>query len=142
MDSEQDKSELPTPYKLERSRQKGVVARGMDLGFLSGLAAVLGYAWMEGPTLGRTVERAGPTTWSSRGPALARSNASLLPGMSAAFFPVLRPMLLLFASVFLVVLVAGAGADRLRVLGRAAEARFQPAQSRQRLQARPSRCAC
>jgi flagellar biosynthetic protein FlhB len=104
MDSEQDKSEQPTPYKLQRSRQKGVVARGMDLGFLSGLAAVLGYAWIEGPALGHAAARAAHDAVVT-GSALGSSDASLLPAMATAFFPVLRPILLLFAAVFVIVLV-------------------------------------
>ena len=39
--SEQDKSELPTPYKLQRAKQRGQVARGMDLGFLTGLQLLM-----------------------------------------------------------------------------------------------------
>jgi len=37
--SEQDKSESATPYKLQRARQRGVIARGRDLGFASTLIA-------------------------------------------------------------------------------------------------------
>ncbi|MBV9695157.1 MAG: EscU/YscU/HrcU family type III secretion system export apparatus switch protein, partial [Alphaproteobacteria bacterium] len=51
-ETEQDKSEQPTQFKLDRSRKKGVVARGMDLSFLTSLAALFGYAWMAGPGLG------------------------------------------------------------------------------------------
>ena len=37
--SEQDKSEQATPFKLDKARQRGVLARGTDLGFLSVLVA-------------------------------------------------------------------------------------------------------
>jgi flagellar biosynthetic protein FlhB len=37
--SEQDKSEAATPFKLDRARRKGMIARGVDLGFLSALLA-------------------------------------------------------------------------------------------------------
>ena len=37
---EQNKSEEPTPYKLQKAREKGQVARGMDLGFVGSLVAV------------------------------------------------------------------------------------------------------
>ena len=37
---EQNKSEEATPFKLENARKKGMVARGMDLGFLSGLVGL------------------------------------------------------------------------------------------------------
>src|SRR5882757_2406924 len=53
--SEQDKSELPTLFKLTRAREKGQVARGTDLGFLTGLCAFLGFAWIAGPSLGSAV---------------------------------------------------------------------------------------
>ena len=48
-ETEQNKSEQPTPFKLMSARRKGTVARGMDLGFLTALASFLGYAWMAGP---------------------------------------------------------------------------------------------
>lgn len=37
--NEQDKSEEATPFKLDRARRKGMLARGTDLGFLSVLIA-------------------------------------------------------------------------------------------------------
>ena len=37
---EQNRSEEPTPYKLQKAREKGQVARGMDLGFVGSLVAV------------------------------------------------------------------------------------------------------
>ncbi len=37
---EQDRSEEATPFKLDRARRKGMLARGTDLGFLSGLVAL------------------------------------------------------------------------------------------------------
>ena len=37
---EQNKSEEPTPFKLKKAREKGQVARGMDLGFVGSLLAL------------------------------------------------------------------------------------------------------
>ncbi|WP_298303644.1 EscU/YscU/HrcU family type III secretion system export apparatus switch protein [uncultured Erythrobacter sp.] len=37
---EQNKTEEPTPFKLKKAREKGQVARGMDLGFSAGLIAL------------------------------------------------------------------------------------------------------
>ena len=37
---EQNKSEEPTPFKLRKAREKGQVARGMDLGFVGSLLAL------------------------------------------------------------------------------------------------------
>lgn len=47
-ESEQDRSEKPTTHKLSQARKKGAVARGMDLGYLAGLAVLLGYLWWAG----------------------------------------------------------------------------------------------
>lgn len=40
-ETEQNKSEEATPFKLEQARKKGTVARGLDLGFFSSMAAFL-----------------------------------------------------------------------------------------------------
>ena len=57
-DSEQDKSERPTPFKLQKARENGQVARGMDLGFFAGLAAVLGCLWAGGDGMAMTTAKA------------------------------------------------------------------------------------
>ncbi|OCC22920.1 hypothetical protein MB02_14230 [Croceicoccus estronivorus] len=46
---EQDRSEEPTPFKLRRAREKGQVARGMDLGFVGSLLAFAGFILVAGP---------------------------------------------------------------------------------------------
>lgn len=48
---EQNKSEEATPFKLSKAREKGNVARGMDLGFFSGLAAFLLFLTIAGGAL-------------------------------------------------------------------------------------------
>lgn len=50
-DQEQNKSEEPTPYKLRRAREKGMVARGTDLGFFAALAALAGFLIVAGDGL-------------------------------------------------------------------------------------------
>lgn len=40
-ESEQNKTEEATPFKLDQARKKGSVARGLDLGFFSAMAAFL-----------------------------------------------------------------------------------------------------
>ena len=46
---ELDKSEAATPYKIKKAREKGQVARGMDLGFAGAIAmlCLMGYAGAE-----------------------------------------------------------------------------------------------
>lgn len=46
---EQDRSEKPTPFKLAQAREKGTVARGADLGYLTSLGAFVGLCWICGP---------------------------------------------------------------------------------------------
>ncbi|MDD3800112.1 MAG: EscU/YscU/HrcU family type III secretion system export apparatus switch protein [Novosphingobium sp.] len=46
---DQDRSEEPTPFKLKRAREKGQVARGMDLGFVGSLLAFAGFMLAAGP---------------------------------------------------------------------------------------------
>jgi len=101
-ETEQDKSEQPTAFKLERSRKKGIVARGMDLSFLTALAALFGYSWAEGPKLANALENAGHDALISS-PAL--TDGSLLIAMAAIFEPLARPMAFLFAAILLIVLV-------------------------------------
>lgn len=45
---DQDRSEEPTPFKLKRAREKGQVARGMDLGFVGSLAAFTAFLLLAG----------------------------------------------------------------------------------------------
>lgn len=47
-ENELDKSEAATPFKLQRAREKGQVARGMDLGFLAALSALIAFSWLLG----------------------------------------------------------------------------------------------
>jgi len=60
--SEQDKSETATPFKLDRARKRGSLARGHDLGFVSSLVAVAIIAQAAGPgiylSISQTMKRA------------------------------------------------------------------------------------
>lgn len=48
---EQDKSEEATPFKLTRAREKGSIARGIDLSFFAGLLALAGFLVIAGETM-------------------------------------------------------------------------------------------
>mgnify|MGYP003788279577 CR=1 FL=1 len=50
-EQEQNRSEEATPFKLRRAREKGMVARGMDLGFLGSLVAITGFLLVAGQRL-------------------------------------------------------------------------------------------
>lgn len=51
--AEQNKTEEATPFKLKRAREKGAVARGIDLGFFSSLGAFIAFAAFCGASLMR-----------------------------------------------------------------------------------------
>ena len=101
---EQNRSEAPTHFKLEHARRKGQVARGLDLSFLTGLAAFLGFCWVEGAALVRALA-------SAMHDALITS--SQLAGDQGTVFAVTarlggtieRPLLILAGTVFAVVLL-------------------------------------
>jgi flagellar biosynthesis protein FlhB len=103
-ENEQDRSEQPTPYKLSRSREKGMVARGMDLGFLTGLCAFLGFAWVLGPRLAEVVAGAGRGALA-QGPGLSDDHNALLTASALLFAPVARQLVFLLATIFVIVLL-------------------------------------
>ncbi|HEX8527675.1 EscU/YscU/HrcU family type III secretion system export apparatus switch protein [Allosphingosinicella sp.] len=103
METEQDKSELATPYKLEQARRKGSIARGMDLAFFTVLAAFLAFAWIGGPALSRRLSQASGETLAMAPVALA-SPDELLGIAGSLFFSVMAPLAVLGAVVFLSVL--------------------------------------
>jgi flagellar biosynthetic protein FlhB len=51
MEQEQNRSEDATPFKLQRAREKGMVARSAELGFLGGLVALAIFMVIAGPAL-------------------------------------------------------------------------------------------
>jgi flagellar biosynthetic protein FlhB len=103
-ESEFDKSELPTPHKLARAREKGSVARGADLGFLTGLTTLLGYAWIAGPQLGASISQAVRGALV-QGPTLADGPDAMFSAVALLFSAVAQPLALMAGSIFLAVLL-------------------------------------
>jgi flagellar biosynthetic protein FlhB len=103
-EAEQNRSEPPTPFKLMRARQKGSVARGTDLGFLTGLAAFLVYLWIAGPDMGAAVAEASRRVLAA-GPGLAEGDGAILSVIGALFSAVLAPLAIFAAALFAVVLL-------------------------------------
>jgi flagellar biosynthetic protein FlhB len=101
---ESDKTEQATPFKLDRSRRKGVVARGTDLGFLVGISTLLTYARIEGPLLIEAISRMARASWVE-GPQLADGHYALLAASASLISMLIRPLLLFFAIVFSAVLL-------------------------------------
>lgn len=102
--SEQDKSEQATPFKLKRARQKGQVARGMDLGFCVGLAVLLLYFWIAGPELGTGLARASRDAIVTA-PAVVGAQSELFALTGHVFGAVVKPLLLFGLALFLTTLL-------------------------------------
>ncbi len=98
-DQEQNKSEQATPFKLAKAREKGTVARGMDLGFLTSLAAMGGFMWFWGPAWRSQLQQAavnalvaaphlqaGPNEILAATGSVLMFGARLLVGLAATIF--------------------------------------------------------
>jgi len=103
-ESEQNKSEQPTSFKLSKAREKGSVARGMDLGYLTSLAAFLGYVWLFGEGLMGQISRAGASALVAA-PTVLGSGGAILTVTGAVLAGAVRPLAFLAAALFVVVLV-------------------------------------
>ena len=77
-ESEQNKSEDATPFKLTKAREKGTLARGTDLGFFTALTAFLVYMWIFGGGVGAAVKDAVRGGLVAAPDALGSQNALLL----------------------------------------------------------------
>jgi flagellar biosynthetic protein FlhB len=102
-ETEQDRSESPTTFKLKRAREKGTVARGMDLGFLTGLVAFIGFAWVAGYGFGTNISQAVRGVLIS-GPSLAEGNYAVLAIIPPLFASAAPHLALMCGGIFLVVL--------------------------------------
>ncbi len=55
---DQNRSEAPTPFKLQKARERGNVARSIELGFLASLLTIAGYTLIAGEALMATFAQA------------------------------------------------------------------------------------
>lgn len=103
-EQEQNKTEEPTPFKLKRAREKGQVARGMDLGFVGSLLAVSGFALVAGPRFAdRLMElmRLSLTIGIDH----ARTANSVLATVRGIYWLAFQPLLLLGGTVVVVLVL-------------------------------------
>ncbi len=101
---EQDKSEQATPFKLKQARDKGTIARSMDLAFAAGLAAILGYFWMAGESfVAGTMQ--GMRLTLAAAPQIVGDEGGLFPLIALLFASVAKPIALMAGTVFLIVLL-------------------------------------
>jgi flagellar biosynthetic protein FlhB len=95
---EQNKSEEATPFKLRRARERGQVARGMDLGFFAGLAALAGFLTVAGDDVGARLAQLMRRTISV-GAENASDPQQAAALIGATYWVALQPVLLLAATV-------------------------------------------
>lgn len=103
-ETELDKTEDATPFKLKRAREKGAVARSMDLGFFAALAAAIGFLWIGGPSFALAVARVSGEALGAAG-GLA-GNPQALPRVAMRLVdPVIMPLVTFAAALFAIALV-------------------------------------
>ena len=101
-DSEQNKTEEATPFKLRKAREKGQVAKGNDLGFFANLIAICTFSVLAGTTLINQTVDALRVTLVSAGTTTAGPNA-ILSLMSKLYWPAVQSLALLGGTVFITV---------------------------------------
>lgn len=102
-EQEQDRSEQPTPFKLRRARERGQVARSIEVGFLGSLAGFAAFIALAGHQLIISLSRAMSLSLSAGldhvdDPDAARGLIGTLYGQ------LLQPLALLGGTVLIVVL--------------------------------------
>ncbi|WP_425999084.1 EscU/YscU/HrcU family type III secretion system export apparatus switch protein [Caulobacter sp. DWR1-3-2b1] len=101
---EQNPSEAPTPFKLQKARERGSLARGTDLAFFAGIGTFLLYAWMQGDELMAALARASRAALVAA-PQIMASERGLFEICGALFQAAARPLTMMLLVIFLVVLV-------------------------------------
>ncbi|MBS0253874.1 MAG: EscU/YscU/HrcU family type III secretion system export apparatus switch protein [Proteobacteria bacterium] len=103
-ETETDKSEDATPYKLRKAREKGAVARSLDLGFFAALSAALGFLAVGGGAFAIAVAHGSAGVLASAG--LLGRNPHALPALTQRLLaPVTMPLLTFAGALFLIALV-------------------------------------
>lgn len=102
--ADQNASEAPTPFKLQKARERGSVARGADLAFFIGLGAFLIYVWMRGDAFRAAIAQAARATLSAA-PTVLASERGLFTIVGTLFADAFAPLALLVIVLFLAVLV-------------------------------------
>lgn len=85
-ETEQNKTEEATPHKLKRAREKGNVARGVDLGFFASLCGFMGFAAFAGAGAFETLKRSMQLMLSGVGGAHEPAFALALTSFSSPVF--------------------------------------------------------
>src|SRR5438094_6355619 len=103
-EQEQNRSEEPTPYKLRRARERGLAARGTDLGFFAGMAVLGGFMIAAGTGVAMQLAMLMRRSFAVGIPSAQEpQRAAALAG--ATYWSALQPVLLFGIAVFLFVVL-------------------------------------
>lgn len=101
---DQARSEAPTPHKLRRARERGMVARSVELGFLASLIAFAGFITVAGEGFAARIADMTRLTFAAGiDRAADPQQASELIGMT--YWLMLQPLVLLGGTVMAVVIL-------------------------------------
>lgn len=100
---EQNKTEEPTHFRLRRAREKGQVARGMDLGFVGSLLALATFVIASGHQFIGTLRDLMRISISS-GIDRADTPAQLIPTISSVYWLAFKPLLLLGGAIVVILI--------------------------------------
>ena len=103
-ETETDKSEQATPFKLQKARERGAVARSMDLGFFAALAAVIGFLAFGSERLARAMSHATREALAVA-PSVSGDPASLGELAERTAAPLVWPLAVFAGSLFMLALV-------------------------------------
>jgi flagellar biosynthesis protein FlhB len=103
-ETELDKSEEATPFKLKRAREKGSVARSLDLGFFASVSAALGFLWIGGTGFAFAIAQVSGKAFAAA-PSLVNGESALLAVIGQLFSPLLFPLMAFAGSLFAIALV-------------------------------------
>lgn len=101
---EQNRSEAATPFKLRRAREKGMVARSIELGFMGGLLGLSAFLVIAGERFARTLgELTRETIVAGIDAAGQPEQAAALPGR--IYWSALEPLMLLGGTIVAIVML-------------------------------------
>lgn len=93
-EQEQNRSEEATPHKLKKAREKGQVARGMDLGFVGSLTSLAAVAMFAGPGFMAKLAELMRLSFTS-GVDRTEQPSEVLATVAAFYWPAFQPLLVL-----------------------------------------------
>ena len=99
-----DKTQEATAFKLERAREKGTVARSLDLGFFASLAAAVGFLWVNGAEFAFAIAQASIRAFAAA-PSLVEGQGAVWILIRQLFSPLMFPLIAFAGSLFAIALV-------------------------------------